>query len=70
MLYCLMCISQSYCGHLTLGMLDFALSICNTPRNADVNDRELQTVFTVLESLMNSRPMKQVSGDTNNEPRF
>ena len=37
--------------------------------NADVNDRELQTAFTVL-SLMNSRPLTQVSGDPNNEPQF
>ena len=35
---------------------------------ADVNDEELQTVFTGVESLLNSRPLTSVSGDVNDEP--
>ena len=35
---------------------------------ADVNDKELQTVFTGAESLLNSRPLTTVSGDVNDEP--
>lgn len=35
---------------------------------ADVNDEELQTVFTGAESLLNSRPLTTVSGDVNDEP--
>ena len=35
--------------------------------DADVNDEELQTVFTGAESLLNSRPSTTVSGDVNDE---
>ena len=35
---------------------------------ADVNDKELQTVFTGVESLMNSRPLTQLSSDPNDKP--
>ena len=34
-------------------------------KEADVNDEELQTVFTGAESLFNSRPLTTVSGDVN-----
>ena len=37
-------------------------------KEADVNDEELQTVFTGVESLLNSRPLTTVSGDVNDEP--
>ena len=37
-------------------------------KEADVNDEELQTVFTGAESLLNSRPLTTVSGDANGEP--
>ena len=37
---------------------------------ADVNDEELQTVFTGAESLLNSRPSTTVSGDVNDEPEL
>ena len=33
-------------------------------RNADVNDEELQTIFIGVESLMNSRPLTQLSSET------
>ena len=36
--------------------------------NADVKDKELLTVFTGVESLMNSRPLTQSSSDPNDEP--
>ena len=36
-------------------------------KEADVNDEELQTVFTGAESLLNSRPLTTVSGDVNDE---
>ena len=36
-------------------------------KEADVNDEELQTVFTGAESLLNSRPLTMVSGDVNDE---
>ncbi|CAB4012465.1 Hypothetical predicted protein, partial [Paramuricea clavata] len=35
--------------------------------NADVNDEELQTVFTGVESLLNSRPLTTISDDPNDE---
>jgi len=35
---------------------------------ADANDEELQTVFTGVESLLNSRPLSTVSGEVNDEP--
>lgn len=35
---------------------------------ASVNDKELQAVFTGVESLLNSRPLSTVSGDVNDEP--
>ena len=34
---------------------------------ADVNDEELQTVFTGVESLLNSRPLTKVSGEIDAE---
>ena len=37
-------------------------------KDADVSDEELQTVFTVAESFLNSRPLTAVSGDVNDEP--
>jgi len=37
---------------------------------AEVNDEELQIVFTGVESLLNSRPLSSVSGDVNDEPVF
>ena len=36
--------------------------------NAHVKDEELLTVFTGVESLMNSRPVTQLSSDPNDEP--
>ena len=36
-------------------------------KEADVDDEELQTVFTGTESLLNSRPLTTVSGDVNDE---
>ena len=36
--------------------------------NADVSNEELQTTFTGVESLMNSRPLAQLSHDPNDEP--
>ena len=36
-------------------------------RESDVNDEELQTMFTGAESLLNSRPVTMVSGDVNDE---
>ena len=36
-------------------------------KEADVNDAEIQTVFTGAESLLNSRPLTTVSGDFNDE---
>ena len=35
---------------------------------ADVSDEELLTIFTGVESLMNSRPLTQFSNDPNDEP--
>jgi hypothetical protein len=35
--------------------------------NADVNDEELQTVFTGVESPLNSRPLTTISDDPNDE---
>ena len=35
---------------------------------ADVNDEELQTVFTGVESLLNSRPLSTINGDVKDEP--
>ena len=37
---------------------------------ADVNDEELQTVFTGVESLLNYRPLSTVIGDVNDDPVF
>ena len=36
-------------------------------KEADVDDEELQTVFTGTESPLNSRPLTTVSGDVNDE---
>ena len=36
--------------------------------NADVKDEELLTVFTGVESLLNSRPLTAASNDPNNYP--
>ena len=36
-------------------------------KEADVDNEELQTVFTGTESLLNSRPLTTVSGDVNDE---
>ena len=36
-------------------------------KEAYVDDKELQTVFTGTESLLNSRPLTTVSGDANDE---
>ena len=36
-------------------------------KKADVDDEELQTVFTGTESLLNSRPLTTVSVDVNDE---
>ena len=36
-------------------------------KEADVDDEELQTMFTGTESLLNSRPLTIVSGDVNDE---
>ena len=36
-------------------------------KEADVDDEELQTVFTGTESLLNSRPLTTVNGDVNDE---
>ena len=35
--------------------------------NADANDEELQTIFTGVESLLNSRPLTTISDDPNDE---
>ena len=35
--------------------------------NADVNDEEMQTIFTSVEGLMNSRPQTQLSSHPNDE---
>ena len=35
--------------------------------NADVDDKELQTIFTGVESLLNSRPLTMISDDPNDE---
>ena len=35
--------------------------------NANVNDEELQTIFTGVESLLNSRPLTTISDDPNDE---
>ena len=35
--------------------------------NADVDDEELQTIFTGVESLLNSRPLTTISDDPNDE---
>ena len=37
-------------------------------KQVDVNVEELQTAFTGVESLLNSRPLTTVSGDVNDEP--
>ena len=37
-------------------------------KDTDVNDEELQTVFTGAESLLNSRPLTTVTRDVNDEP--
>ena len=37
-------------------------------KEADVNDDELQTVFTGAQSLLNSGPLITVCGDVNDEP--
>ena len=34
-------------------------------KEADIADKELQTVFTGTESLLNTRPLTTVSGDVN-----
>ena len=36
--------------------------------NAEVTDKELGTVITGVESLMNLHPLTPVSGDPNDEP--
>ena len=43
-------------------------SIKSVLGNADVNDEELQTIIVGVKSLINSRPLTQVSGDPNDEP--
>ena len=37
-------------------------------QDADVTDEELQTCFTGVESLLNSRPLTTISDDPNDEP--
>ena len=37
-------------------------------KDADVTDEELQTCFIGVGSLLNSRPLKTVSDDPNDEP--
>ena len=37
-------------------------------QDADVTDEELQTCFTGVESLLNSRPVTAISDDPNDEP--
>ena len=36
-------------------------------RDAEVNEEELQTVFAIVESLMNSRPLTNLSDDPNDD---
>ena len=36
-------------------------------RDAEVNDEELQTVFAIVESLMNSTPLTNLSDNPNND---
>jgi len=37
-------------------------------QDADVTDEELQTCFTGVQSLLNSRPLTTISDDPNDEP--
>ena len=37
-------------------------------QDADITDEELQTCFTGVESLLNSRPLATINDDPNDEP--
>ena len=41
--------------------------ICGFLGQADVNDEELQTVITIVKSLLNSRPLTTLSGEVDDE---